>query len=76
MWMRWAGYRLECLLLELLLAQLLGERGGWVIAVLVVLQGLRRDEVLPIGIVLLDRGIQEGILQVVVLVRSRSGADQ
>ena len=41
------------------------------IAVLVVLQGSQRGEVLWIGIVLLGRGIQEGILQVVV-VRSRS----
>ena len=43
--------------------------------VLVVLQGLQRGEVLLTGIVLLGRGIQGGILQVVV-VRSRSGADQ
>ena len=45
------------------------------IAVLVVLQGSQRDEVLLIGIVRLGRGIQEGILQVVV-VRSRGGADR
>ena len=43
------------------------------IAVLVVLQGLERGEVLLLGIVLLGRGIQGGILQVVV-VRSRSDA--
>ena len=42
---------------------------------LVVLQGSQRDEVLLIGIVRLGRGIQGGILQVVV-VRSRSGADR
>ena len=45
------------------------------IAVLVVLRGLQRGEVLLIRIVLLGLGIQGGILQVVV-VRSRSGVDQ
>ena len=42
---------------------------------LVGLQGSERGEVLLIRIVLLGRGIQEGILQVAV-VHSRSVADQ
>ena len=45
------------------------------IAVLVVLRGSQHDEVLLIRIVWLGRGIQEGILQVVV-VCSHSGADR
>ena len=66
MWMRWAVCQLGYLLLELLLARLLGERGGWVIAVLVVLQGSERGGVLLLGIVLLGCDIQGGSLRVVV----------
>ena len=72
--MQWAGCRLGCFLLELPLAQLLGEQGGWVRVALVVLQGSLHGEVLLLGTALLGCGIRGGILPVVE--RSQSGEGQ